>query len=124
VILGARCIRSPILIRVRRTALLDGTRVLVDRLWPRGLSKKKAHIDEWMKEVAPSDELRGFFSHEVERWEEFRKKYFKELEARQDAVQKLIEYAEKGRLTLLFAAKDTAHNNAVALREYLTGAQR
>ncbi len=97
----------------------DGYRVLVDRLWPRGVSKERAAIDFWAKEIAPSDELRKWFSHDPSRWEEFRKRYRDELstEDRKKMMKDLIFRAGKGRLTLLYAAKDTDHNNAVVLRE-------
>jgi len=99
----------------------DGARVLVDRLWPRGLSKEKAEIDHWAKEVAPSDELRRWFGHEPARWEEFRGRYHDELEGAQaqEDIHLLRAMARKGRVTLLYAAKDEAMNNAVALRDYL-----
>jgi len=99
----------------------DGARVLVDRLWPRGLSKEKAEIDHWAKEVAPSDELRRWFGHEPARWEEFRGRYHDELEGvqAQEEIHLLRAMARKARVTLLYAAKDEAMNNAVALRDYL-----
>ncbi|MFO1124157.1 MAG: DUF488 domain-containing protein [Methylocystis sp.] len=99
----------------------DGTRVLVDRLWPRGLRKDKANIDFWAKDVAPSDALRRWFGHRPERWEEFQKRYRAELaasETRQqvDAIRAL---ARKDHVTLLYAARDEAMNNAVVLRDLL-----
>ncbi len=97
----------------------DGLRVLVDRLWPRGLRKSSASVDLWMKEIAPSDELRHWFGHEDERWPEFRKRYWKELEGKKELVEKLARAASEGPVTLLFAAHDAEHNNAVALKEYL-----
>lgn len=97
----------------------DGCRVLVDRLWPRGVSKEKAEVDAWLKEVAPSDGLRKWFGHEPAKWEEFRTRYFTELKDRAEEVGRLREMAASGRLTLLYGAKDEAHNNAVALKEYL-----
>ncbi len=97
----------------------DGFRVLVDRLWPRGLSAEKVQAGLWMKEVAPSDELRRLFHHDLARWTEFRERYFAELDANPEPVQKLLQYAALGRLTLLFAARDVEVNQAVVLREYL-----
>jgi uncharacterized protein YeaO (DUF488 family) len=97
----------------------EGYRVLVDRLWPRGVSKEKANLDEWMKEVAPSDELRKWFNHEPSKWKSFKKKYMDELDDKQDLVQELLDNAKKGDLLLLYAAKDEEHNNAVVLQELL-----
>jgi len=99
----------------------DGKRFLVDRLWPRGLRKEEAKLDAWLKELAPSDRLRTSFKHRKERWEEFRKKYREELAAVAD--QKLLDQirnkARRETITLLFAARDTEHNNAVVLKEFL-----
>ncbi len=97
----------------------DGFRVLVDRLWPRGLSKEIARIDLWFKEIAPSDSLRRWFNHEPEKWAEFKKRYFAELKTRSQEVSSLVIRAKKERVTLLFAAKDLLHNHALALKEYL-----
>ncbi len=97
----------------------DGVRILVDRLWPRGLSLADAAIDAWLKEVAPSAALRKWFGHEPAKWAEFRHRYFAELDDRPDAVAALREHLGKGRTTLLYAARDEAHNNPVALRDYL-----
>ncbi len=96
----------------------DGYRVLVDRLWPRGISKEKAGIDIWLKEAAPSDELRKWFNHEPQKWSVFKKKYFVELEDKQEILGPIIEKHGKG-VTLLYGAKDQDHNNAAALKEYL-----
>jgi uncharacterized protein YeaO (DUF488 family) len=103
--------------RIYESPKEDGFRILVDRLWPRGVQKEKAKIDLWLKEIAPSDDLRKWFSHDPEKWEGFKKKYEKELTSKQDLLNKirLIE-KEKGTVTLLYSAKDTEHNNAVALR--------
>ena len=98
----------------------DGRRVLVDRLWPRGVSKDKARIDEWLKEVAPSDELRKWFGHDPEKWEEFRRRYREELKDHEGLLAQLRSEVRKGAVTLLFAAKDAEHNNAVVLKELLT----
>lgn len=97
----------------------DGTRVLVDRLWPRGLSKAKAKIDLWLKEVAPSTELRKWFGHDPQRWDEFRHRYIEELKQHPEDLAKLRELASKGPLTLLYAARDEQHNDAVVLRDVL-----
>jgi uncharacterized protein YeaO (DUF488 family) len=97
----------------------DGVRVLVDRLWPRGLSKEKAQVAHWLKEIAPSNELRQWFGHDPERWPEFRKRYLQELESQRPLLEELAQIAAKGRLTLLYAAHDEEHNNAVVLKERL-----
>jgi len=99
----------------------DGTRVLVDRLWPRGLSKERARVDAWLKEVAPSDELRRWFGHDPDKFAEFRKRYEAELasESGKEAVTKLRELVKRGHVTLLFAARDMEQNNAVVLRDVL-----
>ncbi|MCF8039707.1 MAG: DUF488 domain-containing protein [Desulfohalobiaceae bacterium] len=97
----------------------DGYRVLVDRVWPRGMSKDKAALDDWIKELAPSSELRKWFGHDPSRWEEFKKSYFQELEDKGSVLDQISARAEKEPVTLLYAAKDTEHNNAVALKEYL-----
>lgn len=99
----------------------DGTRVLVDRLWPRGLRKDEASIDLWMKEIAPSAELRRWFHHDRARWEEFGKKYRTELHHNRDAVDRLRQLAGRGTVTLLFAARDTDRNHAAVLRSFLLG---
>jgi uncharacterized protein YeaO (DUF488 family) len=99
----------------------DGTRVLVDRLWPRGLSKERAHIDLWLKEVASSNELRKWYGHDPEKFAEFHKRYEAELAQApaKDALAKLHEMAQQGPLTLLFAAHDSEHSNAAVLRDML-----
>ncbi|BBL64607.1 hypothetical protein MSMAT_2576 [Methanosarcina mazei TMA] len=97
----------------------DGFRVLVDRLWPRGLRKNEVRLDLWLKEIAPSDELRKWFSHDPEKWEEFRKCYLEELKLKEEYAQKLIERARETDLTLLYAAKNEDFNNATVLKEYL-----
>ena len=96
----------------------DGKRVLVDRLWPRGISKEEAKVDAWIKDVAPSDELRKWFKHDPLRWDEFKKRYFEELIYNPEAVISLIKEMDDV-ATLVYAAKDESHNNAVALREFL-----
>lgn len=97
----------------------DGYRILVDRLWPRGVSKAKAQIDEWLKEISPSAEIRSYYSHDVSKWAEFKELYFKELSAKEDLVRAIIEKAANGPVTLVFAAKDEKHSNAAALKEYI-----
>ena len=97
----------------------DGTRVLVDRLWPRGLRKAEAAIDCWLKEIAPSSELRRWFGHDPSRWEEFRHRYRAELSARPELLDKLRALMEQGALTLVYAARDEDHNHAVVLRDML-----
>jgi uncharacterized protein YeaO (DUF488 family) len=98
----------------------DGFRILVDRLWPRGMSKQKAQLDLWLKEVAPSDELRQWFSHEPEKWAEFQKKYQTELTAKQDLLTQIKQLEkEKDTVTLVYSARDTERNNAVALKATL-----
>ncbi|MNS92356.1 hypothetical protein D3C72_1264890 [compost metagenome] len=99
---------------------LDGQRVLVDRLWPRGLSKERAAIDLWLKEIAPSAGLRQWFGHEPERWGEFQRRYRAELEANGEAVGRLEEMLRAGKTTLIYGAKDEAHNDAVVLAAYLS----
>lgn len=98
----------------------DGLRVLVERLWPRGLTREKARVDLWLKDLAPSTELRRWFSHDPDRWDEFRRRYHAELDARPGALAGLRERLEEGRVTLVFASRDTEHNNSVALLEYLS----
>jgi uncharacterized protein YeaO (DUF488 family) len=97
----------------------DGTRILVDRLWPRGVKKSQAGISQWMKEIAPSNELRKWFGHDPARWEEFRRRYEAELTGKRDLVRQLRELAREGTLTLIYSAHDEAHNQAVVLREML-----
>ncbi|MGR4069114.1 DUF488 domain-containing protein [Billgrantia sp. C5P2] len=102
----------------------DGYRVLVDRLWPRGISKDDARIDAWPKEVAPSDELRKEFHAGKLGWGEFRRRYLAELKPQRDALRELAERARKGSVTLVFSSKDEQRNNAVVLRQYLEMLQR
>jgi uncharacterized protein YeaO (DUF488 family) len=97
----------------------DGRRVLVDRIWPRGIKKGQAEIAEWLKELAPTTELRKWFAHDPAKWEEFRARYVEELAGREDLLEKLRREAKEGMLTLVYAARDTEHNNAVVLKELL-----
>lgn len=97
----------------------DGKRVLVERLWPRGLKKEDAKVDDWLREVAPSTELRKWFGHDVAKWDEFRQRYWKELDKRKDLVSKLARECREKKVTFVFASKEEQHNNAVALKEYI-----
>jgi uncharacterized protein YeaO (DUF488 family) len=114
---------QPLTIRVKRIyespAPEDGYRVLVDRLWPRGLAKESAALDLWLQDVAPSTALRKWFNHDASRWQEFTGRYTTELDQQPEAVETIKRFLRKGRLTLLFSAKDQKHNNAVALKAYL-----
>ena len=100
----------------------DGMRILVDRLWPRGLDKQYAAIDEWLKDVAPTAELRKWFRHDPKRWSEFRRRYLDEL-AGNAATERLRELVNKHRVTLVYSARDTEHNQALVLRDFLEGAK-
>ncbi|MGB9711924.1 MAG: DUF488 domain-containing protein [Dissulfurimicrobium sp.] len=97
----------------------DGKRILVDRLWPRGIKKYSAAIDEWLKDIAPSNELRKWFSHDPSRWAEFKERYIEELKQKRDVLKRLRMDANKEGITLIFAAKDTKHNNAAVLMELI-----
>ena len=98
----------------------DGYRILIDRLWARGLTKEKAKIDLWLKEIAPSNELRKWFNHDPEKWNSFRTKYGKELKEKQDLIEQIKKFEKENRvITLLYSAKDEKHNNAVVLESYL-----
>ncbi|MFD9900446.1 DUF488 domain-containing protein [Mesorhizobium sp. NPDC059025] len=100
-------------------AASDGQRVLVDRIWPRGLTKEKAALTLWLKDIAPSDGLRKWFDHQPERWEEFQKRYRSELADRQEPLRELASLLEHGRVTLLYGAHEQRYNNALALADYL-----
>lgn len=95
----------------------DGRRILVDRLWPRGVKKDEAQIDEWFKDIAPSDALRRWFGHDPDKWPAFKLKYQKELKARGELIRRIRSESRSGTVTFLFAAKDAEHNNAVVLKE-------
>jgi uncharacterized protein YeaO (DUF488 family) len=97
----------------------DGTRVLVERLWPRGLSKKTLRLDAWLKDVGPSTGLRQWFSHDPDKWPRFRSRYFRELDSRPEAWRPIVSAARRGTVTLVYSSRDTLHNNAVALKDYL-----
>ena len=111
------------MIRIKRTyesrARGDGRRILVERLWPRGMKKEALQADAWMKEVAPSTQLRKWFGHRPERWREFRRRYKQELRANADAWSPILDASKRGAVTLLYSAHDLEHNGAVVLREYL-----
>ena len=98
----------------------DGKRILVDRLWPRGLRKDEVVLDEWMKELSPSSELRKWFAHDPDKWREFKKRYRQELKGKDEIIEHLKNDAKHITLTFLYSAKDTEHNNAVALKEFLS----
>jgi len=102
----------------------DGRRLLVDRLWPRGLKKEGSRIDEWIRDVAPSTELRSWFSHDSGKWIEFKKRFFKELDRNKDLVDRIASTARKGTITLLYGSKEERYNNAVALKEYVEARMR
>lgn len=97
----------------------DGYRVLVDRLWPRGVSRQDAKIDLWLKDIAPSTELRKWFNHDRMKWDEFRERYSRELDSQPDTVKQLADLVHERTVTLIYSAKDTTYNQAVALKEYL-----
>lgn len=102
----------------------DGFRILVDRVWPRGISKTDAGIDVWLKDIAPSSSLRKWFGHDPEKWEDFKIRYFEELDGNPEAVDALRQILdEKKKVTLVYSAKDEAHNNAAALKNYLASRQ-
>jgi uncharacterized protein YeaO (DUF488 family) len=102
----------------------DGARYLVERLWPRGVAKGSLKIEAWLKEVAPSADLRRWFSHDPAKWQEFRRKYFAELDAHPDAWAPLLQAARRGPVTLVYSARDPEHNNAIALASYLDSRMR
>jgi uncharacterized protein YeaO (DUF488 family) len=98
---------------------IDGTRFLVERLWPRGVSKARLRINAWLKEVGPSTRLRKWFNHDPDKWAEFRRRYFRELGSQPETWQPIMSAARRGRVTLVYSSRDTEHNNAVALQEFL-----
>jgi uncharacterized protein YeaO (DUF488 family) len=111
------------MIQVKRAydkpAASDGTRFLVDHLWPRGIKKEALKIESWIRPVSPSTELRQWFGHEPAKWKEFQHRYFAELDQKPETWEPLMQAARKGNITLVFSARDTEHNNAVALKDYL-----
>jgi uncharacterized protein YeaO (DUF488 family) len=102
-----------------KPAIDDGTRILVDRLWPRGLTKEKAHVDLWLKEIAPSTELRKWFAHDPEKWPEFRNRYLHELKQLSELLATLKQHIAHGPVTLVYGARDEQHNEAVILQQLL-----
>lgn len=116
------------MIRIKRTyeagARGDGRRILVERLWPRGMKKQDLDADAWVKEVAPSTALRRWFDHRVERWDEFQRRYKNELSANPGAWQPILDASKRGTVTLLYSARDVEHNGALVLRDYLTERSR
>ena len=102
-------------------AVDDGARILIDRLWPRGVKKANAAIDEWMREIAPSTELRKWFGHDPKRWSEFQHRYESEIRQHPEQFERLRALARRGRITLVFSARDQAHNDAVVLKDLLLG---
>ena len=114
---------SPVQVRIKRAyeppAPEDGTRVLIDRVWPRGIKKEDLSIDQWNKELAPSTELRQWFGHDPALWQEFKQRFAAELQPQAEGLEALRALARKGTVTLVYGAHDEAHNNAVALRELL-----
>jgi uncharacterized protein YeaO (DUF488 family) len=106
-----------------RPAAGDGTRILIDRLWPRGVRKVDAAIDQWAKEIAPSTALRKWFAHDPTRWQEFRSRYAVEVHKHPEQLNRLRDLAKQGPITLVYSARDEVHNDAVALRDFLLGRQ-
>jgi len=102
----------------------DGTRFLVEQLWPRGIKKSDLQMQAWLKDVAPSSSLRQWFSHDPKKWNDFRERYFRELGSNVRALEPLVAAAKQGTVTLLYSSRDTEHNNAVALRDYIEGQSR
>ena len=102
----------------------DGTRFLVERLWPRGLSKERLHLTAWLKEVGPSTELRQWFNHDPQKWSRFRTRYFRELDSQPESWGPILTAARRGMVTLVYSSHDEEHNNAVALKEYLHAKRR
>ena len=98
----------------------DGVRFLVERLWPRGIKKTDLRLDDWLKDAAPSNELRRWFAHDPNKWTEFQKRYFAELDRHPEACEPIRSAARHGRVTLIYSSHDAEHNNAVALKEYLS----
>ncbi len=102
----------------------DGFRILVERLWPRGLTKERAAVDLWLKDAAPSPELRKWFGHDIAKWEEFRKRYWRELDDKQDVIKFLKQKSKEEAVTFVYAARDEEHNGAVALKAFLEHSAR
>jgi uncharacterized protein YeaO (DUF488 family) len=102
----------------------DGTRFLVERLWPRGLSKAQLHLSAWLKEVGPSTQLRQWFNHDPLKWSQFRRRYFRELDSQPESWRPVLTAARRGMVTLVYSSHDEEHNNAIALQEYLRAKRR
>ena len=100
-------------------ASADGSRFLVERLWPRGIKKTDLQVDAWLKDVAPSTELRQWFAHDPQKWQDFRKRYLVELRANPEGLDTLLKAAQRGPVTLVYSSRDDVHNNAIALKDYL-----
>ncbi len=115
------------MIRVKRIydppSLSDGKRILIDRLWPRGMKKEEAQIDEWLKEISPSNELRKWYSHDPAKWPEFKKRYRAEISKETELLKRIKDEGKKGTVTLLFSTKELELNNAVALKEFVEGSK-
>lgn len=101
----------------------DGMRILVDRIWPRGITKSRANLDSWMPDIAPSSDLRRWFNHDPEKWTQFTRRYANQLRKNKEGIRTLYEKVAKGPVTLLYAAKDEQHNNAAALRRFLVSSK-
>ena len=116
------------MVRLKRVydpvARTDGRRFLVERLWPRGLSKERLHLTAWLKEAGPSTELRKWFNHDPMKWSQFRTRYFRELDSRPESWRPILAAARRGMVTLIYSSHDEEHNNAVALKEYLQAKRR
>jgi uncharacterized protein YeaO (DUF488 family) len=116
------------MIRLKRVyddaATGDGSRFLVERLWPRGVRKANVKIDAWLKDLAPSDGLRRWFAHDPKKWEGFRRRYFAELDSNPDAWKPVVQAARRGLVTLIYSSRDAEHNNALALKDYLQAKMR
>jgi uncharacterized protein YeaO (DUF488 family) len=102
-----------------RASRADGTRILVERLWPRGVSKESLHVDAWLKDAGPSTELRKWFGHDPAKWWTFQQRYFRELDSRPESWQAILDAARSGPVTLVYSSRDEQHNNAVALKAYI-----
>ena len=97
----------------------DGRRIFIDRLWPRGMKKEDAHIDGWLKDAAPSDELREWFGHDPGKWGDFKRRYYAELKTKKELVDGIVDETQRGTVTLLFSSRELRYNNAVALKDYI-----
>jgi uncharacterized protein YeaO (DUF488 family) len=102
----------------------DGVRLLVERLWPRGIKKEKAEVDEWVKEIAPSTDLRKWYNHDVEKWPEFKRRYIDELKQQTEQLEEIRKQAKAKTVTFVYAAHDTEHNSAVVLKEFIEGKKK